>query len=339
MGSNGQFDVLRPSTDSGRRAYVDFAFGLDYLSLNSGLLRLMHEAMSAHGLSCLLINNSSVNGAIEAARKGSLRPLVYLDLCSGPGTVFQQLLRTMADAGVHALCDPRTLEWTFKANSHPALEKAGLPLPPSVILKRTDPDRDLTSEELARLGDRCVIKPSFGVAGLGAVIGVAPTRAQIASARDYNRQDDWLIQKMMSWTKFGDRQAYIRAYNILGYRTLMWWNNEKGYSSLTWDDLQRHDLLPAVEMIDRIAAVTGVEFFSTEIAITADAGQAPTQSRFCLIDYVNDQCDIDPHAHPGRSPPESWVRWICERLAEFTWRKKHDLPPSREGTLYLADAD
>jgi hypothetical protein len=337
MDFNGQLEILRPSNGTGRRAYVDFVFGLDYLSLNSGLLRLINQAMAAYGLSCLLVNNSSVHAAIESVRKGSLRPLVYLDLCSSPGSVFQSLLRTMADAGVHSLCDPRTLEWTFKANSHPALEKAGLPLPPSVILKRTDPDRDLTPDELSRLGNRCVIKPSFGVAGLGAVIGVAPTLAQITAARDYNRQDDWLIQKMMTWTHFGDRQAYLRAYNILGYRTLMWWNNETGYSSLTWEDLRRYDLLPTVEMIDRIAGVTGVEFFSTEIAITSQDGAAPVQNRFCLIDYVNDQCDIDPHAHPGRSPPESWVRWVCHRLAEFTWRKKRDLPPSGEGTLFLAD--
>lgn len=337
MNSNGQFEILHPSADTGRRAYVDFAFGLGYLSLNSGLLRLMHEAMSAYGLSCLLINDSSVNGAIKAVEKGSLRPLVYLDLCSSPGTAYLSLLQAMADAGVHTICDPKMLDWTYKAIAHPVLEKAGLPLPPSVILNKSDADRELTLDELALVGDRCVIKPSFGVAGLGAVIGVQPIRSQIASARDYNRNDDWLVQKMMSWTQFEGRQAYIRAYNVLGYRTLMWWNNEKGYSSLTWEDLQWHDLLPTIEMIDRIVAVTGVEFFSTEIAITADAGQAPTQDRFCLIDYINDQCDIDPHAHPGRSPPESWVKWICERMAEFTWRKKRGLPQVGEGTLYLAD--
>jgi hypothetical protein len=297
----------------------------------------MHQAMSAYGLSCLLINDSSANRAVQAVKNGSLRPLVYLDLCSSPDTPYLPLLQAMADAGVHTICDPKMLGWTYKAISHPALEKAGLPLPPTVILNRNDADRDLNAEELARIGDRCVIKPSFGVAGRGAVIGVPPVKTQIATARDFNRNDDWLVQKMMSWTKFGDRQAYIRAYNILGYRTLMWWNNEQGYSSLTWEDLQRHDLLPTIELIDRIAAITGVEFFSTEIAITADAGEAPTQSRFCLIDYLNDQCDIDPHAYPGRSPPETWVRWICERMAEFTWRKKRDLPQAGERSLYLAD--
>jgi hypothetical protein len=75
-----------------------------------------------------------------------------------------------------------------------------------------------------------------------------------------------------------------------------------------------------------------VEYFSSEIAITAGSGE----DRFCLIDYVNDQCDIDLQAQPDRSPPESWVRWVCQRFAEFTWRKKHGLPAPREGMLHLA---
>ena len=87
-----------------------------------------------------------------------------------------------------------------------------------------------------------------------------------------------------------------------------------------------------MHLVDRVAAATGVEFFSSEIAITADSGK----DRFCLIDYVNDQCDIDFQAQPDRSPPEAWVRWVCQRVAEFTWRKKNRLPPLREGTLYLA---
>lgn len=315
-----------------QRTYVDFVFGLDYLSVNARLLRVMHEAMATYGLSCLLVNQSSVERTIDAVRKGRLRPLVYLDLSSRPGDRFHALLETMSASGAHTLCDPIKLPMTLKAVVHPALARAGLPLPPTVILKRSEPDRDLTPEELALVGDRVVIKPSFGVAGQGALIGVPPTRDQISRARDFNRNDDWLIQRMISWTKFGDRPAYLRGYNVLGHRSLMWWSNDGGYHPLTWADLHRHDLLGAVELIDKIVAITGVEFFSSEIAITSGSGK----DRFCLIDYVNDQCDIDFQAQPDRSPPEAWVRWVCQRVAEFTWRKKHNLPTPREGTLYLA---
>jgi hypothetical protein len=326
-------DVFRPRrTVPTRRTYVDFVFGLDYLSVNASLLRIMHEAMASRGLSCLLVNSSSVERTIASVRKGRLRPLVYLDLCSRPGDTFYALLEAMSETGVHSVCDPRLIPMTLKAVSHPALERAGLPLPPTVILKRTEPDRDLTAEELAKVGNRVVIKPSFGVAGEGVVVGVAPTREQIAKARDFNLDEDYLIQRMMEWTTCGDRPAYLRGYNVLGHRSLMWWSNDRGYSPLTWNDLRKYDLLGAVHLIDRVAAVTGVEYFSSEIAITAESGK----DRFCLIDQVNDQCDIDLQAQPDRSPPEAWVRWVCQCFADFTWRKKHGLPATREGTLHLA---
>ena len=56
MSDEGQLDILNPVGGRPRRAYVDFVFGLEYLSVNSMLLRLMHKAMSSYGLSCLLIN-------------------------------------------------------------------------------------------------------------------------------------------------------------------------------------------------------------------------------------------------------------------------------------------
>jgi hypothetical protein len=334
-------DVLSPSAPASRRAYVDFVFGLDYLSVNSRLLRLMHQAMSAYGLSCLLVNRNNLDQTRAAVRKKRLRPLVYLDLSSRPGDPFHGLLEEMAGKGVHTFCDPKALLWTLKAYAHERLVQAGLPLPPSVVIPRTEADRDLTPEERSRVGERCVIKPSFGVAGLGVVVGVPPERDQIAKARNYDRNEDWLVQRMIKWSHLGDRQAYLRGYNVLGHRTLMWWSNDRGYESLTWDDFRRYDLHGAVDLIDQVARVTGVEYFSSEIAICddGDAGGAggANVGRFCLIDYVNDQCDIDPQADPNRSPPEAWVRWVCHRFAEFTWRKKHNLPTAGEGTLYLAE--
>ena len=55
-----------------------------------------------------------------------------------------------------------------------------------------------------------------------------------------------------------------------------------------------------------------------------------------LIDYVNDQCDMDPEPRPGTTPvPEPWVRWVCETFAEFTWREKQELPRGGNKTLTL----
>jgi len=316
-------------------ADVDFVFALDYCSPNSRLMKLFHEAMSAYGLSCQLVNNINVKKMLEDVEAGRFRPNVYLDLSSRPDDTFEKLLYAAHRAGSHTIRNPEQTQWVLKAQSHPELVQAGLPLPPTVILKSDDPDRELTAQERAAIGDRAVIKPSFGEAAKGCVVGVEPTLQNIRQARDYERKFDWLIQKMMSWTRLGDRAAYLRAYNVCGHRTLMWWaqdNSPTAYQLLSWDDLRKYDLMGAVQIIDRLADLTGMDFFSSEIAITKETGP----DRFVLIDYVNDQCDMD-HTDSPYSPPEEFSRFVCQRLAEFTYQKKQGSPRPDYRGLFLFD--
>lgn len=341
--STGDTERLLPLRVDIRNPYVDFVFALDYLSPNSLLLKLLHRAMAARGLSILLVNKHSVEWATQRVRAGRLHPIVFLDLCSRPGDHFFELLKMMAGAGVYTICHPDQIRWTLKAFAQGELEKAGLPVPPTVVLQKTQHDRELTESERAIVGERAVIKPSYGVAGLGVVVNAEPTQAAIAAARDYDRKDDWLIQKMVRWggidaeKPHADRRpAYLRAYNVLGYRSLMWWSNERGYSRLTWDDFSRYNLAGVLKLTDRIAELTNMDFFSSEVAITSDDPEDP--NRFVLIDYINDQCDIDPSADPKRSPPDAWIAWICDRLAEFTWRKKLRIEGAPAGGLYLAES-
>ncbi len=325
--------ILSPKPLLSRPAFVDFVFTLDYLSTNSKLLRIMHEAMSAYGLSILLVNESSVEAVTQEIDGGRLRPHVYLDLSSRPGDVYEKLLYKASQAGARAIRNPDHTKWVLKADLHLVLEKAKFPVPPTVILRAGEPDRDLTEEERARVGERIVIKPSFGEAGKGVRLNREPTREAISQARDFNRKDDWLVQKMMTWGRAGARPTYLRAYNILGHRSMLWWSSERGgYECLSWEEFEKYDLFPAMRLVDRLAELNGMEFFSSEICAVADSGP----DRFCLIDYTNDQCDIDPESSPSASPPEIWVRWVCRRFAEFTWRIKHGLDPMPDKSFYLA---
>jgi hypothetical protein len=328
--------ILDPPKRASSTVYVDFLFGLDYLSPNAPLVKLLQQAMVPHGLSILLVNNLNVEKIKRQIERGWLWPHVYLDLCSAYEKRFEDLMMVAAGKGIQVIDDPAHLtSWTFKASSHPRLLQAGLPVPPTVILPRNSPDRDLTADELALVGNDCVMKPSIGWANRGVRIGIAPTRQNIAAARDFDRTDDWLIQKKITWTRCGNRAGYIRAYYLLGHRSLLWWSRENGhdaYELLTWDDLKTYDLLPAVQIVDRIAALSGVDFFCSENALTEATGP----DRFVLIDYINDQCDMDPVPRAGTTPvPEPWVRWVCSVLGDFAWRKKCGVAPVTQRTLTL----
>jgi hypothetical protein len=64
------------------------------------------------------------------------------------------------------------------------------------------------------------------------------------------------------------------------------------------------------EIIRRIAALTRMNFFSSEIAQT-EAGE------FVVIDYVNDQCHmLSQSADPRTGVPDEVVGAIARRLVE-----------------------
>ena len=94
------------------------------------------------------------------------------------------------------------------------------------------PDRELTTEERSHAA-AFVIKPSFGVAARGTVVGVAPTAAAIAAARQFNRNDDWLIQKMITWTRAAPTPVLRDVTHLFGNRSLLWWVKENGIDKYT----------------------------------------------------------------------------------------------------------
>ena len=67
-------------------------------------------------------------------------------------------------------------------------------------------------------------------------------------------------------------------------------------------------LKPLEEIMRQIAGLTGMKFFSSEIALV-DSGE------FIVIDYVNDQCHmLSQSADPQRGVPDELVRAVATKL-------------------------
>ena len=67
---------------------------------------------------------------------------------------------------------------------------------------------------------------------------------------------------------------------------------------------------PLREIVHRIAALTGMRFFSSEIALT-ESGE------LVLIDYVNDQCHmLSQSSNQQLGVPDDLVTAIARRLVE-----------------------
>jgi hypothetical protein len=77
-------------------------------------------------------------------------------------------------------------------------------------------------------------------------------------------------------------------------------------------EAQELNLKPLEEIARHIASLTGMNFFSSEIAQT-ECGE------FVVIDYVNDQCHmLSQSANPRIGVPDELVAAIAQRLVQAT---------------------
>ncbi len=118
----------------------------------------------------------------------------------------------------------------------------------------------------------------------------------------------------------GERR--IRAYNVFGSRSMLWFTPTSGkYETLTWADVRSVDLMPAAELTDRVTKVTEMEFFSADIRVV-------DRANFAIVEVGDGQCELN-------GPPDEWLKWCCAKLAEFVWRKKNGIAEQAGHSMWL----
>ena len=120
-----------------------------------------------------------------------------------------------------------------------------------------------------------------------------------------------IILLIASSRQVNGEPVYFRAYFVFGGVWLSWWNCfTDRYRLVTPTERESLGLAPLEDLIRRIAALTGMNFFSSEIAQT-EPGE------FVVIDYVNDQCHmLSQSAAPQIGVPDGLVAAIAMSLVE-----------------------
>ena len=111
--------------------------------------------------------------------------------------------------------------------------------------------------------------------------------------------------------QFNGTPGYFRVFYVFGSIWCLWWNCfTDQYRVVTPQEATDFELKPLEETVRQIAALTGMTFFSSEIAQTE-------ADEFVVIDYVNDQCHmLSQTASPQTGVPDDVVAAIARRLVE-----------------------
>lgn len=229
-----------------------------------------------------------------------------------PEDIYHRLVRRAAEGGTRVIDPPEVALAAFdKANAHAQLMAAGLNTPFTVVVAAEDIGRfRLGPFERQDLGIPFVIKPSLGYGRRGVVLD-ATDEADLGRSAGAWPDRRYLLQRRITPRVLDGEPAYFRVYFVFGTVWCCWWNcYTDRYRIVRAEETERYGLKPLGEIISRIAAVTGMRFFSSEIAITE-------ANEFVVIDYVNDQCHLlSQSANPQMGVPDDLVSAIAGRLVE-----------------------
>lgn len=266
-------------------------------------------------LNFFLIEPAWVDLFYEHMKNGRIWPRVLLNMHSEhhqPDDIFHQLINLAAAKNTQVIDPPDRARESFdKSRLHPRLVGAGIHVPWTAVVPRERPAGwQLTAEQREALGTPFVIKPAMGYGRKGLVMDAtseADIERSIAAWPDAN----YLFQRRIVPRQLHGSPVYFRVYFVFGSVWISWWNCFTDQYRLV-DDAERAELgLDQLEEIIRsIASLTGMNFFSSEIAQTENGDSV-------VIDYVNDQCHLlSQTAHPQLGVPDELISAIARKLIE-----------------------
>jgi hypothetical protein len=262
---------------------------------------LLQRQMNEDGLRLAAINPPLLPATIEMALDGRLAAGAFLDRASDTSPAFQPL-QDWAIAHVPLVLNPpdRCRHIWIKTHLHWRFIEAGLHAPYTLYIaayaRQPELDKAL---DLKSLGQPFSIKPDWGGGGYG-VVTQAFGLEDLLQVRQKLPDDDLILQEHIEPVMIGGRRAWFRILYACGKIFPMWWDDKtrRFGEAVDAQAAEATNLKPLWEISRKAAEISGIDLFSTEVALTADG-------RFVVVDYVNDPVDLrfQPHAHEGMPQP------------------------------------
>ncbi len=300
-----------PRTDQG--ITYDLALALDW-EYDWDFVRLIQEKARALGLHTFVVWRNNLAGTMELLREGRMQIRFLIDRASDAAHEFYALQQVVAAQGGEVLEPLERLRWASdKATMHLEFIAHGLQTPFTIILPPFDSTEEvrLSVAELAHLGRPFVVKPANTTGGGIGVVEGAETLQDVLEARQEHRYDKYLLQEKVVPLERDGLQFWFRGYYTCGLIECAWWNDRTHvYRALTPEEVQRYRLEQLATIVEKIAAICRLRFFSTEIALSR-------QGLFVVIDYVNELCDMRLQSRYADGVPDELVGKIAARLATY----------------------
>lgn len=272
-------------------------------------------------LSTLLISYDNLKEVEEKVRNKDLYFDFYLDRASDVEEEFEPLAKWVTENNVRVFNRYDYVNFAIdKATMHLEFITNGINTPYTIIISPYSEieNIELSLDQLAKLGRPFIIKPANTTGGGIGVVKGAETLADVLKARKNFQTDKYLLQEKKIPIMIDGKRFWFRGFYVLGKVFLCWWNDITHiYDELTDNEIEKYNLYEMKNIVEKIASITKLDFFSTEIAFTAE-------NKFVVIDYVNDQCDMRFKSKHIDGVPDALIFKIIDSFSEYILKTKQE---------------
>ena len=275
----------------------------------------VQQYCAERGLNFFLVEPVWVEPFCDLFAKGKVWARALLNMHSEhhlPQDIYHRLIWLAHERKTQVIDPPDIALAAFdKARLHARLAAAGFQVPFTLIASSDQVGTLVLSDrDRAALGLPFVIKPAMGYGRCGVILdatGESDLGRSVAAWPDRH----YLLQRRIVPRTHEGEPVYFRVFYVFGSVWCAWWNCfTDRYRLPTPAEEEQFALAPVHDIARRIAALTGMKYFSSEVALT-EAGD------LVLIDYVNDQCHmLSQSSNPKMGVPDKLVTAIAHRLVE-----------------------
>jgi hypothetical protein len=297
-----------------------YDLGLAYVwEYDDDFIEMTETSVQKAGLSSYRITGKNIFEVTEKIKNRKLGFNFYLDRASDVNENFDHVARMISRRKTRIFNPYKNIKHSIdKASMHLEFITSGLEVPYSIIVPPNSQFKNIyiSIEELAKLGRPFIIKPCNTTGGGIGVVTGAETLKEILEERRTNSDDKYLLQQKIYPSLMDGKRGWFRCYWAFGIPIAVWWNDLTHiYHKLTSDEIKTFRLGKLIVITKRIAMLTGLDFFSTEIVI-------PESKKFIVIDYVNDQCDMRIKSKHFDGVPDTIVQNIIDNMVKTMLRYK-----------------
>jgi len=279
--------------------------------------KLIRDICRKKGRSFFWIDESNAKIALRNILSDKLHIMVLIDTdatYNEPDDIFAKVCYAAKDQGTAIVNDPDTTCIAIdKAIMYYRLLEHGIDVPYTKIIRSWQSKQfKLSKAQKEQIGAPFIIKPSQGYARRGLIRAATGSSYGIAKARAFDPDDHFLLQKKVKATYFDKKKGWFRAYRVFDTIIPCWWDDIKStYEHISRHEFKKYKLKPLFDITTKIAQITDMLWFSTEIAVTKNRDGS---KRYMSIDHVNDQCDMTPLSQAPDGIPEHIVKFTAKAL-------------------------